>query len=34
MSDTEMIIRKLHSVAEGNTLDMETFVSSFPAMDT
>lgn len=24
-----MIIRKLYSVAEGNTLDMETFVSSF-----
>lgn len=29
MSDTETIIRRLYSVAEGATLDMETFVSSF-----
>jgi len=29
MSDTETIIRRLYSVAGGNTLDMETFVSSF-----
>jgi ketosteroid isomerase-like protein len=29
MSDIETIIRKLYSVAEGDTLDMETFVSSF-----
>jgi len=29
MSDIETIIRKLYSVAEGNALDMETFVSSF-----
>lgn len=29
MSENEAIIRKLYSVAEGKTLDMETFVSGF-----